>query len=231
MTTSSSRSASTRSGCRPRTRRSRTRSTRASGPTVTSRTCARQLRSMGATFDWDAEVVTADPAYYRWNQWLFLRFLEAGLAYRAKAPVDWCPNDGTARPRAGGGHRPALLALRRAGREARPGAVVPADHEVRRRAAGLHGHRLAGADPDHADELDRPQRRRRGGLPSAPDAHIPGGDEIRVFTTRPDTLFGATFMVLAPEHPLVERLTSPDATRRRGRLRRAGPGARPRSSG
>src|SRR5450759_5136055 len=54
-----------------------------------------QLRSMGATFDWDAEVVTADPAYYRWNQWLFLRFLEAGLAYRAKAPVDWCPNDGT----------------------------------------------------------------------------------------------------------------------------------------
>ena len=55
----------------------------------------RQLRSMGATFAWKHEVVTADPDYYRWNQWLFLRFLEAGLAYRAKAPVDWCPNDGT----------------------------------------------------------------------------------------------------------------------------------------
>ena len=55
----------------------------------------RQLRSMGATFDWEAEVVTCDPAYYRWNQWLFLRFLEAGLAYRAMSPVDWCPNDGT----------------------------------------------------------------------------------------------------------------------------------------
>ena len=50
---------------------------------------------MGATFDWSAEVVTADPDYYKWNQWLFLRFLEAGLAYREKSPVDWCPNDGT----------------------------------------------------------------------------------------------------------------------------------------
>ena len=55
----------------------------------------RQFRTMGATFDWDNEVVTADPAYYRWNQWFFLRFLEAGLAYRAMAAVDWCPNDGT----------------------------------------------------------------------------------------------------------------------------------------
>src|SRR4029079_16076407 len=55
----------------------------------------RQLRTMGATFDWDAEVVTADPDYYRWNQWFFLQFLKAGLAYRAKSLVDWCPNDGT----------------------------------------------------------------------------------------------------------------------------------------
>ena len=58
-------------------------------------TMRRQLRSMGASFDWDAEVVTCDPSYYRWNQWLFLRFLEAGLAYRQTSPVDWCPNDGT----------------------------------------------------------------------------------------------------------------------------------------
>ena len=53
----------------------------------------RQLRTMGATFDWDAEVVTCDPEYYKWNQWFFLRFLERGLAYRAMAPVDWCPKD------------------------------------------------------------------------------------------------------------------------------------------
>ena len=55
----------------------------------------RQLRTMGATFDWEAEVVTADPDYYRWNQWFFLQFLKAGLAYRQTSPVDWCPNDGT----------------------------------------------------------------------------------------------------------------------------------------
>ena len=55
----------------------------------------RQLRQMGATFDWSAEVVTCDPDYYSWNQWFFLQFLKAGLAYRAKSPVDWCPNDGT----------------------------------------------------------------------------------------------------------------------------------------
>ena len=55
----------------------------------------RQFRTMGAMFDWAHEVVTADPSYYKWNQWLFLRFLEAGLAYRKKSAVDWCPNDGT----------------------------------------------------------------------------------------------------------------------------------------
>ena len=54
----------------------------------------RQLQTMGAMWDWDAEVITCEPDYYRWNQWLFLRFLEQGLAYRAMAPVDWCPNDG-----------------------------------------------------------------------------------------------------------------------------------------
>ena len=123
----------------------------------------RQFRTMGATFDWDAEVVTCDPEYYRWNQWLFLRFLEAGLAYRAMSPVDWCPNDGTlAREQVEGADRHCWRCG--AGREARPGAVVPADHEVRRRAARLHGHRLARADPDPADELDRPVRGRRDRL-------------------------------------------------------------------
>ena len=55
----------------------------------------RQFQTMGAMFAWETEVVTADPTYYKWNQWLFLRLLEAGLAYRAMSPVDWCPNDGT----------------------------------------------------------------------------------------------------------------------------------------
>ncbi len=169
----------------------------------------RQLRSMGATFQWDAEVVTCLPEYYRWNQWLFLRLLEAGLAYRAKAPVDWCPNDGTlAREQVEGTDRHCW----------RCGAPVE------KRDLEQWFFRIT----KYADELldfgglDWPEPirvqqanwigRSEGAevvFTSAPDAHLAGGDEIRVFTTRPDTLFGATFMVLAPEHPLVERLTSP----------------------
>jgi leucyl-tRNA synthetase len=169
----------------------------------------RQLRSMGASFDWDAEVVTCDPAYYHWNQWLFLRFLEAGLAYRATSAVDWCPNDGTlAREQVEGADRHCW----------RCGA------RVEKRDLAQWYLRIT----KYADELldfssiewPEPIRvmqtnwigRSEGAevvFRSAPDTHLEGGDEIRVFTTRPDTLFGATFMVLAPEHPLVDRLTAP----------------------
>jgi len=170
----------------------------------------RQLRTMGATFDWEAEVVTADPDYYRWNQWFFLRFLEAGLAYRQKSAVDWCPNDGTlAREQVEGADRRCW----------RCGA------KVEKRDLDQWYLRVT----KYADELldfgglDWPEPiktmqtnwigRSEGGeivFGVAPDGHQPGGDELRVFTTRPDTLFGATFMVLAPEHPLVEKLTAPD---------------------
>jgi leucyl-tRNA synthetase len=170
----------------------------------------RQLRSMGATFDWSAEVVTCDPSYYRWNQWLFLRFLEQGLAYRTTAPVDWCPNDGTlAREQVEGVDRRCW----------RCGA------KVEKRDLAQWFLRIT----KYADELldftglDWPEPirimqtnwigRSEGAeivFTTAPDDHQPGGDELRVFTTRPDTLFGATFMVLAPEHPLVAKLTAPD---------------------
>ena len=169
----------------------------------------RQLRSMGATFDWRSQVVTCEPDYYRWNQWIFLRFLEAGLAYRAKAPVDVCPNDGTlAREQVEGTDRRCW----------RCGAAVE------KRDLEQWFLRLT----TYADELldftglEWPEAvrvaqtnwigRSEGAeivFRTAPDDHQPGGDELRVFTTRPDTLFGATFMVLAPEHPLVSRLTSP----------------------
>ncbi len=169
----------------------------------------RQFRTMGATFPWEQELVTASPEYYRWNQWIFLKFLEAGLAYRAKAPVDWCPNDGTlAREQVEGPERRCW----------RCGALVE------KRDLEQWFFRIT----DYADELldfggiDWPEPikiqqtnwigRSEGGeivFTSAPGEQTPGGDEIRVFTTRPDTLFGATFMVLAPEHALVERLTSP----------------------
>ena len=126
----------------------------------------RQLRSMGATFDWDSEVVTCTPEYYRWNQWIFLKYLEAGLAYRKMAAVDWCPKDQVvlAREQVEGVDR-VCWRCGTPGHQARPGAVVLPHHEVRGRAAGLHGHRLAGAGAPDADQLDRPLGGRGGRLP------------------------------------------------------------------
>ena len=169
----------------------------------------RQLRSMGASFDWNSEVVTCEPDYYRWNQWIFLRFLEAGLAYRASSPVDWCPNDGTlAREQVEGADRHCW----------RCGA------RVEKRELDQWYLRIT----KYADELldfsgiewPEPIRimqtnwigRSEGAevvFTTAPDDAQPGGDELRVFTTRPDTLYGATFMVMSPEHALVSKLTHP----------------------
>ncbi len=170
----------------------------------------RQLRSMGATFDWDAEVVTADPAYYRWNQWLFLRFLEAGLAYRAMAPVDWCPNDGTlAREQVEGTERRCW----RCGAKVEKRDLEQWFLRITKYADELLD--FGGLDwPEPIRVMQTNWIGRSEGaeivFTTAADGHQPGGDELRVFTTRPDTLFGATFMVLAPEHPLVATLTAPD---------------------
>ena len=105
----------------------RTERTHASGPPEHQQ-MRRQFRTMGATFDWAKELVTCRPAYYRWNQWFFLKFMENGLAYRQMAPVDWCPKDQVvlAREQVLGGSR--VLALRHAGDQARPGAVVLPHH-------------------------------------------------------------------------------------------------------
>ena len=124
----------------------------------------RQLRSMGATFDWEAEVVTADPDYYRWNQWFFLQFLKAGLAYRATSPVDWCPNDGTlAREQVEGADRHCW----RCGAKVEKRDLAQWYLKVTNYADELldfSGPRLARADQDAADELDRPERGRRDRL-------------------------------------------------------------------
>jgi leucyl-tRNA synthetase len=170
----------------------------------------RQYRSMGATFDWKSEVVTCDPDYYCWNQWIFLQFLKAGLAYRGSWPVDWCPNDGT-------------LAREQ---------VEGADRHCWRCGARVEKRELDQwylRTTKYADELldfsgiewPEPIRimqtnwigRSEGAevvFTTARDAHQPGGDDLRVFTTRPDTLYGATFMVMSPEHALVPKLTHPD---------------------
>ncbi len=170
----------------------------------------KQFRSMGAVFDWRYELVTCDPEFYRWNQWMFLRFLEADLAYRRMSPVDWCPNDGTlAREQVEGADRHCW----------RCGAPVEKrDLEQWYLRTTKYADELLDFSSIEWPEPIRLQQtnwigRSEGGeivFTTAPDDHQPGGDELRVFTTRPDTLFGATFMVLAPEHPLVATLTAPE---------------------
>jgi leucyl-tRNA synthetase len=161
----------------------------------------RQMRRLGWAIDWDREVSAHEPTYYRWTQWLFLKFFEAGLAYRKEAPVNWCPNDQT------------VLANEQVidGRCERCGAVVEA-----RNLEQWFFRTTAYADAsldDHAT-LDWPERTiaiQRNWIGRSEGAElIFRVDEldldIPVFTTRPDTVFGATFFVLAPEHPLLERL-------------------------
>src|SRR4051812_11234485 len=170
----------------------------------------RQLRTMGATFSWKHEVVTADPAYYKWNQWLFLRFLEAGLAYRQKSAVDWCPNDGTlAREQVEGPERRCWRCHE---------LVEKRDLDQWYLKTTAYADELLSFEGIDWPEPIKIQQtnwigRSEGAeivFETAPADHHAGGEELRVFTTRPDTLFGATFMVLAPEHPLVAVLTAPE---------------------
>ena len=170
----------------------------------------RQLRQMGATFDWSAEVVTCDPDYYRWNQWFFLQFLKAGLAYRAKSAVDWCPNDGTlAREQVEGADRHCW----RCGAKVEKRDLDQWYLRVTRYADELLDFsEIQFPEPVRIQQTNWIGRSEGGEIvfDTAPSAHHAGGEELRVFTTRPDTLFGATFMVLAPEHPLVPALTAPE---------------------
>ena len=164
-----------------------------------------QLKSMGTMFDFDSEVITCDPEYYRWNQWFFLKFFEKGLAYREEVPVDWCPKDNTTLARE---------------------QVVGVDRRCERCGTPVIRKNLAQwlfKITDYAEELldfskiDWPERvetLQRNWIGRSTGAEIlfdaPGYGPIEAFTTRPDTLFGATFFVLAPEHPAVERITTPD---------------------
>ena len=170
----------------------------------------RQFRTMGAMFDWAHEVVTADPSYYKWNQWLFLRFLEAGLAYRKKSAVDWCPNDGTlAREQVEGADRHCW----RCGAKVEKRDLDQWYLRVTKYADELLDFsQIQFPDPVRIMQTNWIGRSEGGEIvfATAPSERHPGGEKLRVFTTRPDTLFGATFMVLAPEHPLVETLTAPD---------------------
>ena len=167
----------------------------------------RQLKSIGAIYDWSREVITCQPEYYKWTQWFFLKLYEHGLAYRGKAPVNWCP------------HCQTVLANEQVLGD---GSCERCGAPVVRRDLEQWFFRITG----YADELmqhegiDWPERikiMQRNWVGKSYGTEIsfaldhPAVDEkeIKVFTTRPDTTFGVTFMVLAPEHPLVAKLTSP----------------------
>ncbi|MGH2401520.1 MAG: leucine--tRNA ligase [Candidatus Limnocylindria bacterium] len=166
-----------------------------------------QFRTMGAMFDWSREVVVSDPGYYRWTQWIFSEFYRAGLAYRAMAPVDWCPKDQVvlAREQVEG-------ADRRCWRCGTP--VEKRDLEQWFfRITNYSDELLSFEGLDYPEPIKLMQTNWIGRSEGAEIDFPTEADDvepIRVFTTRPDTLFGATFMVLAPEHPLVSVLTTDD---------------------
>ena len=162
-----------------------------------------EMRRLGWVIDWDREASAHEVEYYRWTQWLFLKFFEAGLAYRKEAPVNWCPKDQT------------VVANEYVidGRCERCGTPVVARNMVQ-----WFFRITAFADQllDDLELIDWPEKTKtiqRNWIGRSEGAEVLFRDEeldidIPVFTTRPDTLFGATFFVLAPEHPLVEKLAN-----------------------
>ena len=165
----------------------------------------RQLRSMGAMWDWSREAISSDPEYYRWTQWFFLQFFNNDLAYKKMSPVDWCPHDNTtlAREQVIGDDR----VCERCGT-----AVIKKDLDQWFFRITNYADELL--DFSHIDWPDRVRLLQTNWIGRSEGARVTflteTEDTIDVFTTRPDTLWGATFMVLAPEHPLVKKLTTPE---------------------
>ena len=164
---------------------------------------SKQLKSMGATFDWPREVRTTDPEYYKWTQWIFLQFYKKGLTYRAKTLVNWCPKDKT------------VLANEQVvdGKCERCGTLV-AQKEIAQwmyKITDYADRLLEGLKKVDWPETTKTAQENWIGRSEGTEIEflIPNSKEtIRVFTTRADTLFGATYLVLAPEHPMVMKLTT-----------------------
>jgi leucyl-tRNA synthetase len=183
------------------------------------RNFTRQLRRIGGMFDWTHSVDTTDPSYYKWTQWIFLQLFKAGLAERKEGPVNWCPSCKT------------VLA----NEQVWAGRCERCDTPVEQRHIAQWFFRITAYAErllDNLDGLDWSASTRKAQqnwigrsegaelcfplLPAgvdvgtSPTAEIPAGPTIQVFTTRPDTVFGATYIVLSPEHPLVEEITPPE---------------------
>ena len=204
-------------------------------PAVTTHTnietFRRQIKSLGFSYDWDREINTTDPKYYKWTQWIFLKMYERGLAYLNEAPVNFCPtcktvlaNEEVYQGRCEQGHPVTRKPMRQwmlritayAERLLKdledldwPESIKKLQRDWIGRSEGARVDFLIG--PDHQRSVsgktiafpDWVEARRKAGYPDPPDEQV-----IRVYTTRPDTLFGATYMVLSPEHSLVEQITT-----------------------
>ena len=174
--------------------------------TTTERNVVRfrsQLKSLGFSYDWSREINTTDPAYYKWTQWIFKQLFERGLAYREEKPVWWCPGLGTTLANEevidGKSEVGGFECVRRPLRQ----WVLRITEYAEALLSGLDGLDW----PESTKEMQRNWIGRSEGIElEFPLVGVAGG--IRVFTTRPDTLFGATYMVLAPEHPLVDSVTA-----------------------
>jgi len=165
-------------------------------------TFRRQLRRFGGMFDWRHELSTTDPTYYKWTQWLFLQLFQAGLAYKKRAAVNWCPKDKT------------VLA----NEQVIDGRCERCDTPVEQRFLDQWFFKITNYAErllQNLQSLDWSSSTvllQRNWIGRSEGADLifetPSGKKITVFTTRPDTVFGATYLVLAPEHPLVDELTA-----------------------
>jgi leucyl-tRNA synthetase len=165
-----------------------------------------QLKKMGCMYDWDAELMTCDPEYYKWNQWIFLQMYKRGLAYRKNAPVNWCPNDQTVLAN----EQVVDGCCERCGTTVIQKNLFQWFFKITDYAEQLlEGHNTI--DWPHETIL-----KQQNWIGKSEGAEVTfkivdnNNDEIKVFTTRPDTLFGVTYVVLAPEHSLVDKITTND---------------------
>ena len=163
----------------------------------------RQLRTMGAAWDWPREAISADPGFYRWTQWFFLKMFEHGLAYKKMAAVDWCPKDNTTLA------REQVIGEERVCERCKTPVIKKDLEQWFFRITKYADELLDFSTLDWPEPVRTAQTNWIGRSEGARVRFaIADGQPIEVFTTRPDTLWGATFMVLAPEHPLVARLTT-----------------------
>jgi leucyl-tRNA synthetase len=164
-----------------------------------------QIKKLGFSYDWDREVDTSAEDYYRWTQWIFLKLFEKGLAYEAESPINWCPKCKTGL----------------ANEEVKDGLCERCGTKVTRKRIRqwilkitAYAERLL-ADLDGLDWPEPVKLMQRNWIGRSEGANVTfkidgHNDELEIYTTRPDTLFGATYMVLSPEHPLVDKITTPE---------------------